>query len=71
MLSVLRAGLLLALLTPAPPKIRHVFLIVLENQAYRVTFGGRTPAPYLARTLPQRGALLRNYYGIGHMSLDN
>jgi phosphatidylinositol-3-phosphatase len=71
MLPVIRAGLLLALLTPAPPKIRHIFVIVLENQTYRVTFGPRTPAPYLARALPKRGVLLRNYYGIGHMSLDN
>ena len=42
-----------------------------RKSRYRVTFGPQTPAPYLARTLPKRGALLRNYYGIGHMSLDN
>jgi phosphatidylinositol-3-phosphatase len=63
--------MLLASMTPAPPRIRHVFIVVLENQSYRVTFGRRSPAPYLARTLPSRGALLTNYYGIGHMSLDN
>jgi phosphatidylinositol-3-phosphatase len=55
----------------ALPRIHHVFIIVLENQAYRVTFGRQSPAPYLARTLPSHGALLENYYGIGHMSLDN
>jgi phospholipase C len=54
--------------TPAP---RHVFVIVLENQSYRVTFGPDSPAPYLARELPKRGALLTHYYGIGHWSLDN
>lgn len=63
--------MLLASLTPAPPRIRHVFIIVLENQAYRVAFGHRSPAPYLARTLPRQGAMLTNYFGIGHMSLDN
>lgn len=55
---------------PSPP-IRHVFLIVLENHAFEGTFGPRSPAPYLSRTLVARGALLRNYFAIGHMSLDN
>lgn len=53
------------------PPIRHVFIIVLENQSFRDTFGSGSPAPYLARKLPARGALLKNYYGIGHFSLDN
>jgi hypothetical protein len=44
---------------------------MLENQAYAVTFGAKSPAPYLAKTLPAQGALLSNYYGIGHASLDN
>jgi len=51
--------------------VGHVFLIVLENQSFDVTFGKRSPAPYLAKTLRDQGALLRNYYGIGHSSLDN
>src|SRR5215467_5424412 len=55
---------------PLPP-IRHVFVLLLENQAYGVTFGSRSPAPYLARTLPSRGALLTQYYAIGHASLGN
>ena len=54
----------------APP-IRHVFVLLLENQTSSVTFGKHSPAPYLAKTLPARGALLSNYYGIGHASLDN
>ncbi len=53
------------------PPIRHVFVIVLENQSYDVTFGPRSAAPYLADSLPAAGALLRRYYGIGHNSLDN
>src|SRR6516164_11675530 len=55
---------------PAPP-IRHVFVVMLENQSYPVTFDRRSPAPYLARTLPARGALLTQYYAIGHASLGN
>jgi phospholipase C len=53
------------------PPVRHVFILMLENQSFQVTFGQGSPAPYLATTLASRGALLRNYYGIGHFSLDN
>ena len=54
------------------PPIRHVFVIVLENQSYEATFGRpSSAAPYLAHELPPRGALLTQYYGIGHYSLDN
>lgn len=56
--------------TDASP-VRHVFVLMLENQNAAVTFAGQPPAPYLARTLPSRGAMLPNYYGIGHASLDN
>jgi phosphatidylinositol-3-phosphatase len=52
-------------------KVQHVFLIVLENQSYEATFGRNSAARYLARTLTKKGALLPNYYGIGHWSLDN
>jgi hypothetical protein len=55
---------------PLPP-IRHVFVLMLENQSYRVTFDRRSAAPYLAHTLPARGALLTQYYAIGHASLGN
>lgn len=55
---------------PERPKPRHVFIIVLENEGYDVTFGAKSPAAYL-KTLAQQGALLPNYYGIGHYSLDN
>lgn len=54
-----------------PPAIQHVFLIVLENKGFDTTFRAGTDAPYLADTLTKRGALLRQYYGIGHFSLDN
>jgi phospholipase C len=67
-----------AALEPAPresstqlPPIRHVFIIVLENQAYALTFGAHPAAPYLATTLAGQGALLKRYYAIGHASLGN
>jgi phosphatidylinositol-3-phosphatase len=55
------------------PAIRHVWVIVLENESFGFTFGagGKKEAPFLARTLPSRGALLTQYFGIGHHSLDN
>src|SRR5258705_2051821 len=54
-----------------PPPIRHVFVLLLENQSYAVTFGPQSATPYLARTLPAQGALLTRYYAIGHASLGN
>jgi phosphatidylinositol-3-phosphatase len=57
--------------TGSLPRIRHVFVIVLENQSFSEAFGPSGAAPYLARTLPAQGALLENYYAIGHWSLDN
>jgi hypothetical protein len=57
--------------TPAASKIGHVFVIVLENKSYDVTFGAGSAAQYLATTLPQQGALLENYYSTGHASNDN
>jgi phosphatidylinositol-3-phosphatase len=56
-----------------PPPIKHVWVIDLENESFGYTFGssGRKFAPYLTHALVAKGALLRNYYGIGHDSLDN
>ena len=51
------------------PQIRHVFVIMLENEGYAATFGGANS--YLASTLPAQGALLTNYYGVGHFSNSN
>lgn len=56
---------------PALPPIRHVFVLILENQAFAATFGRTSQAPYLAQTLPSQGVLLTHYYAIGHASLDN
>jgi hypothetical protein len=54
-----------------PPKVRHVFVIMLENQGYAATFGNPSADPYLAQTLPAQGALLERYYATGHLSNDN
>jgi phosphatidylinositol-3-phosphatase len=53
------------------PKVRHVFVIVLENEDYASTFGEPAADPYLAQTLPAQGALLSDYYATGHESADN
>ncbi|MBS0393765.1 MAG: phosphoesterase [Proteobacteria bacterium] len=57
--------------TAGPPPVGHVFLIVLENKDFEATFGSRSVAPFLARTLVGRGVLLREYYGTAHFSLPN
>jgi phosphatidylinositol-3-phosphatase len=53
------------------PPIRHVFLLLLENQSYDLSFAPDSAAPYLAHTLPAGGVLLTRYYAIGHASLGN
>jgi hypothetical protein len=75
----LAAASALALASPASanhkpfklPKVKHVFVILLENQGYGATFGNPSADPYLAKTLPAQGALLENYYATGHESNDN
>jgi len=58
-------------ISTAAANIRHVFVIVLENKSYADTFGTSTQDPYLQQTLVPQGALLTQYYGTGHVSLDN
>ncbi len=53
------------------PQVKHLFVIVLENENGESTFGADPPAPYLGTTLREAGAYIPNYYGIGHVSLDN
>jgi hypothetical protein len=57
--------------TSSMPPIRHVFVIVLENESSASTFGNPKADPYLASTLPSLGAYLPNYYAVGHASNDN
>src|ERR1700689_1385031 len=39
-----------------PPRIKHVWIITLENETYSYTFGtaGERQAPYLTKTLPAK-----------------
>jgi hypothetical protein len=67
----LGAGAATARAAFTPSKIRHVFVIMLENQGYAATFGNPSADPYLAQTLPAQGALLEDYYATGHASNDN
>lgn len=53
------------------PKIRHVFVINIENKGYDETWGEGSAAPYLAGTLRKKGVLLNSYYGTAHNSLGN
>jgi hypothetical protein len=55
----------------AAEHIKHVFVIVLENESYSTTFGPNSPATYLSQTLTSKGVLLTNYYGTSHVSLGN
>jgi len=52
------------------PQIRHVWVVVLENEGYNSAFVNN-PNTYLSKTLPSKGALIPNYYGIAHQSLPN
>ena len=54
-----------------PGKIKHVWLIILENKSYDASFTGLNNNTYLWKTLPAQGVLLKKYYGTGHFSLDN
>jgi len=57
---------------PASPSlgIKHVFVIVIENEGFAKTFTDN-PNPYLGTTLPKQGTVLTQYYGIGHESNPN
>ena len=42
-----------------PGKIKHVWLIILENKSYDATFTGLNNNTYLWKTLPAQGVLLK------------
>ena len=54
-----------------PGKIKHVWLIIMENKSYDASFTGLNNNTYLWQSLPQQGVLLKNYFGTGHFSQDN
>ncbi len=53
------------------PKIKHVFVINIENKGYDKTWGPGSEAPYLSKTLRKKGVLLNQYYGTAHNSQGN
>jgi phosphatidylinositol-3-phosphatase len=55
----------------ALPEVKHLFLIMLGENGFEETFGPTSPAPYLAKTLPEQGELLTNYYGVAKGKLSN
>src|SRR5256714_15653072 len=76
--GVLAAALAVAALVAAAPSaaaalppIKHVFIVVLENENADTTFGAGSKAPYLAHTLRAQGAFVPGDFGTGHESLDN
>jgi phospholipase C len=71
LLAALGIAATVAPASAAPPPIKHVFVVVLENKGFDTTFGKNSQVPYLANTLTAQGELLSKYYAIGHASLDN
>ncbi len=55
---------------PTQQSIKHVFVITMENKNFSDTFGSSTQNPYM-QALAKQGALLNEYFGTGHVSLDN
>ncbi len=53
------------------PKLQHVFILILENQAEDNTFGSLMPVPYLQNQVMSQGAFIPNYWGTSHFSLGN
>ncbi len=52
------------------PHFDHVVVLTEENENASTTFAPGSPAVYL-NALRRRGVFLPNYYGTGHVSLDN
>jgi hypothetical protein len=52
------------------PALKHVFIIVLENEDYATSWGPASPATYL-NSLKAQGAFAQSYYGVSHLSADN
>jgi hypothetical protein len=71
LLALAAAALVAVPARAAPPPARHVWILQLENKTYDQSFVQNMANQYLWRTLPQAGALLRQYHGTGHASLDN
>jgi hypothetical protein len=53
------------------PHVKHVFVVMLDDQPYATAFGPASPAHYLTGTLERKGALLVRYYAVAHEQLAN
>jgi hypothetical protein len=53
------------------PEVKHVFLIALGEIGYEESFGASSTAPYLAKTLPEQGEVIPNYYAVAKGDLAN
>ena len=53
----------------APGRVKHVWLIIMENKSFDASFTGLNNNTFLWQTLPSQGVLLEN--GTGHFSQDN
>lgn len=56
---------------PSLSEIKHVYLIVLDDEPYAADFGPESRAHYLAHTLEHEGLLLPHYDAIAHEQLPN
>lgn len=52
------------------PRLKHVFVIVLENEDFDASWGPKSPAHYLNSLVPH-GTFATHYYGVSHLSADN
>jgi hypothetical protein len=56
---------------PGLPPVQHVFVIVLADHGFEETYGPSSTAPYMAKTLAEKGELLSNYYAVTTGDLAN
>ncbi len=53
------------------PPVKHVFVVMLDDEPYATAFGPASPARYLTGTLEHKGELLVRYYAVAHEQLAN
>ena len=53
------------------PPVKHVFVVMLDDEPYANVFGPASQAHYLAGTLEHKGELLVRYYAVAHEQLAN
>jgi hypothetical protein len=53
------------------PPVQHVFVIMLADHGFEETYGPASTSTYMAKTLPEKGELLSNYYAVTTGDLAN